>query len=122
MNNFDDWSQIISKYLKSEADPLGSLVKHDIEGDAARSAFVRAVLDRFLPETWGVGTGRIIDSKGNMSDAIDIIVYRRDFPRLDLPGSTDIYLYESVIATFEVVAKLVKKTFFEALDSCASLP
>ncbi len=121
MNNFDDWSQIISKYLKSESGPLGSLAKHGLEGDAVRTAFIRSVLDRFLPETYGVGSGQIMDCNGNMSGKIDIIVYRRDFPRLDLPGSSDIYLYESVIATFEVVAKLVKKTFFEALDSCASL-
>jgi len=121
MNNFDDWSQIISKYLKSESDPLGSLTKHELEGDAARAAFIRAVLDRFLPETYGVGSGQIMDTKGNMSGKQDIIIYRRDFPRLDLPGSRDIFLYESVIATFEIAAKLVKKTFFEALDQCASL-
>ncbi len=121
MNNFDDWSQIISKYLKSEADPLTSLTRHELEGDAARSAFIRSVLDRFLPEIYGVGGGQIMDSSGKLSGKMDIIIYRRDFPRLDLPGSRDIYLYESVIATVEVAAKLVKKTFFDALNRCASL-
>lgn len=121
MNNFDDWSQIISKYLKSEADPLASLTRHELEGDAARTAFIRSVLDRFLPEIYGVGSGQIMDSKGSLSGKMDIIIYRRDFPRLDLPGSRDIYLYESVIATVEVAAKLVKKSFFDALDQCASL-
>jgi len=121
MNNFDDWSQIISKYLKSETDPLNLLSKHDLEGDAARIAFIRSVLDRFLPEIYGVGSGQIMDSKGNMSGSMDIVIYRKDFPRLDLPGSRDTYLYESVIATFEVVTKLVKKTFLDALDQCAEL-
>ena len=121
MNNFDDWSQIISKYLKSEADPLGILAKHEMEDNAARTAFIHSVLDRFLPEIYGVGSGQIMDSKGKLSGKMDIIIYRRDFPRLDLPGSRDIYLYESVIATVEVVAKLVKKTLFDALSQCASL-
>ncbi len=121
MNNFDDWSQIISKYLKSEADPLGTLTKHEMEDDAARTAFVHSVLDRFLPEIYGVGSGQIMDSKGKLSGKMDIIIYRRDFPRLDLPGSRNIYLYESVIATVEVVAKLVKKTLSDALGKCASL-
>ncbi len=121
MNNFDDWSQIISKYLKSESDPLGSLTKYELEGDAARTAFIRAVLERFLPEIYGIGSGQIMDASGKMSGKIDIIIYRKDFPRLDLPGSRDIYLYESVIATIEVAAKLVKKSFFETLDRCASL-
>lgn len=121
MNNFDDWSQIISKYLNSESDPLGSLTKYELEGDAARTAFIRAVLERFLPEIYGIGSGQIMDTSGKMSGNTDIIIYRKDFPRLDLPGSRDIYLYESVIATIEVTAKLVKKSFFEALDQCASL-
>ncbi|MDH5354148.1 MAG: hypothetical protein OEY09_06850 [Gammaproteobacteria bacterium] len=121
MNNFDDWSQIISKYLKSESDPLGSLAKYELEDDAARAAFIRAVLERFLPEIYGIGSGQIMDASGKMSGKLDIIIYRKDFPRLDLPGSRDIYLFESVIATIEVTAKLVKKSFFEALDQCASL-
>jgi len=121
MNNLDDWSQIISKYLKSETDPLNLLSRHELQGDVARVAFIRAVLERFLPEIYGVGSGQIMDSNGNLSGSMDIIIYRRDFPRLDLPGSRDIYVYESVIATVEVVAKLVKKTFFEALNRCASL-
>ena len=121
MNNFDDWSQIISRYLHSEADPLTSLTKYELEDDAARTAFIHAVLDRFLPEIYGVGEGQIMDSRGKLSNRMDIIIYRRDFPRLDLPGSRDIYLYESVIATVEVVGKLIKKTFFDALDQCASL-
>lgn len=121
MNNFDDWSRIISQYLHSEADPLTSLTKHELEDDAARIAFIHAVLDRFLPEIYGVGKGQIMDSRGKLSNIMDIIIYRRDFPRLDLPGSRNIYLYESVIATLEVVGKLVKKTFFDALDQCDSL-
>ncbi|MCP3688907.1 MAG: hypothetical protein GY784_10875 [Gammaproteobacteria bacterium] len=121
MNSFDDWSQIISKYLKSESGPLSSLAKHKLDGGAARTAFIRSVLDRLLPETYGVGAGQVMDSNGNMTEKLDIIVYRRDFPRLDLPGSQNIYLYESVIATFEITTKLVKKTLFDALDSCASL-
>lgn len=121
MNSFDDWSQIISKFLKSETDPLNILSKHDLEGDSARVAFIRSVLDRFLPEIYGVGSGQIMDSKGNLSGEMDIIIYRRDFPRLDLPGSRDTYLYESVIATIQTVAKLVKKSFFDALNQCAAL-
>ncbi len=121
MNNFDDWSQIISKYLHSQADPLNSLTKLELEDNAARTAFIHAVLDRFLPEIYGVGTGQIMDSGGRLSNKMDIIIYRRDFPRLDLPGCRDIYIYESVIATIEVVGKMVKRNFFDALDRCASI-
>jgi len=121
MNNFDEWSQIISRFLKAEADLLTSVAKHDIEADSPRSAFIRSVLELFLPSNYAIGSGRIIDSSGNNSDPIDIVIYRRDFPRLNLPGSADVFIYESVLATIEVRTKLVRKTLFQALDTCVSV-
>ena len=121
MNNFDEWSQIISKFLKAEADLLTSVTKHDIAADSTRAAFIRGVLEPFLPSSYAIGSGRVIDSEGNNSDDIDIVIYRRDFPRLNLPGSSDVFLYESVLATIEVRTKLIRKTLFDALNTCASL-
>jgi hypothetical protein len=121
MNNFDEWSQIISKFLKAEADLLTSVTKHEISADSTRAAFIRGVLEPFLPSSYAIGSGRIIDSAGNSSKHIDIVIYRRDFPRLNLPGSADVFLYESVLATIEVRTKLIRKTLFDALDSCASI-
>ncbi|GBF29730.1 hypothetical protein MnTg03_01306 [bacterium MnTg03] len=121
MNNFDEWSQIISRFLKAEADLLTSVAKHDIEADSPRSAFIRSVLELFLPSSYAIGSGRIIDSSGNSSDSINIVIYRRDFPRLNLPGSADVFIYESVLATIEVRTKLVRKTLFQALDTCVSV-
>jgi hypothetical protein len=121
MNNFDEWSQIISKFLKAEADLLTSVTKHEIAADSTRAAFIRGVLEPFLPSSYAIGSGRIIDSAGQSSDLIDIVIYRRDFPRLNLPGSSDVFLYESVLATIEVRTKLIRKTLFNALDTCASI-
>jgi hypothetical protein len=38
-----------------------------------------------------------------------------------MPGSHDVFIYESVLATIQVRSKLVRKTFSSALDQCASL-
>jgi len=121
MNNFDEWSQIISRFLKAEADLLTSVTKHEIAADSTRAAFIRGVLEPFLPSSYAIGSGRIIDSAGQSSDHIDIVIYRRDFPRLNLPGSSDVFLYESVLATIEVRTKLIRKTLFDALDTCNSI-
>jgi hypothetical protein len=43
----------------------------------------------------------VIDAAGNSSDRLEIIIYSRDYPLLKLPGSNDVYLYESVLATIE---------------------
>ena len=121
MNRIDEWTQFISKCLKSETELLGIQSRHDLYEDTARATFIRVVLDQFLPSSFAVGSGRVIDALGNSSDELDIIIYRRDFPQLNLPGSTNVFLYESVLATIEVKTKLVRKTFFDAMDKCASM-
>ena len=121
MNQLEEWTRLISKRLKSEAELVGVQGRHELYEDAARSTFIRVVLDQFLPASYAIGAGRIIDSSGNSSDDQDIVIYRRDFPQMNLPGSTNVFLLESVLATIQVKTKLVRKTFFEALDQCASM-
>jgi hypothetical protein len=121
MNNYEDWAQLVAKRLKGEADLIAAIEKDELEDTAANEAFVRAVLEPFLPENFGVGSGRIVDAFGNQSEHIDIVVYNRDFPRIGMLGANNAYLYESVLAVFSVRAKFIRKTFFDSLDACASL-
>ncbi|MFT5598905.1 MAG: hypothetical protein ACI9YO_001485 [Gammaproteobacteria bacterium] len=121
MNQLDEWTHLISKRLKSESELVGVQAKHELYQDSAKETFIRVVLEEFLPSNFAVGTGRVIDSEGNKSNEQDIVIYRRDYPQLNLPGGTDIFLLESVLATIQVKTKLIRKTFFEALDQCASM-
>ncbi len=121
MNNYEDWAILVAKKLKGEADLIAAIEKDELEDSAATDAFVRAVLEPFLPENYGIGSGRIVDAFGNYSDHLEVIIYNRDFPRIGMCGINDAYLYESVLATFSVRAKFIRKTFFESLDACASL-
>ncbi len=121
MNNYEDWAILVAKKLKGEADLIAAIEKDELEDSAAKDAFVRTVLEPFLPENYGIGSGRIVDAFGNYSDHLEVIVYNRDFPRIGMPGIQDAYLYESVLATFSVRAKFIRKTFFQSLDACASL-
>jgi hypothetical protein len=121
MNNYEDWAQLVAKRLKGEADLITAIEKDELTDTAANEAFVRAVLEPFLPENFGVGSGRIVDAFGNQSEHIDIVVYNRDFPRIGMLGASNAYLYESVLAVFSVRAKFIRKTFFDSLNACASL-
>ena len=121
MNNYEDWAKLVAKRLKGEADIIAAIQRDELEVSAANEAFVRAVLEPFLPENFGIGSGRIVDAFGNQSDHIDIVVYNRDFPRIGMVGASDAYLYESVLAVFSVRAKFIRKTLFDSLDACASL-
>ena len=121
MNNYEDWAQLVAKNLKSEGDLIAAIDKEELDDAAATQAFIRAVLEPFLPENFGIGQGRVVDAFGNYSDNLDIIIYNRDFPRIGLRGTHSVYLYESVLAVFAIRAKFIRKTFFDALTSCASM-
>jgi len=121
MNNYEDWAKLVARKLKGEADVMTAIEKDELDDAAAAEAFIRAVLTPFLPENFGVGAGHVVDAYGNRSEYFDAIIYNRDFPRIGLRGTQSDYLYESVLATFTIRAKYIRKTFFESMNACASL-
>ncbi len=121
MNNYEDWAQLVAKKLKGEGELIAAIEKDELDDAAATDSFCRAVLEPFLPENFGIGSGRIVDAFGNYSDHLDLIVYNRDFPRIGLRATQSAFLYESVLAAFSIRAKFLRKTFFESMDACASL-
>ncbi len=121
MNNYEEWAQLVAKKLKGEADLITAIEKEELDDAGATEAFSRAVLENFLPENFGIGDGRVVDAFGNYSEYFDLIIYNRDFPRIGLRGTHNTYLYESVLAAFAIRAKFLRKTFFDAMNACASL-
>jgi hypothetical protein len=121
MSYVDEWTQSIARQLKSEAERVGSQARSELYEDGAREAFIRIVLEPFLPSSYAVASGRVIDASGNVSQPQDIVIYRRDYPQFNMPDRHNVFVYESVVATVQVCSKLVRKSFFGALDRCASL-
>lgn len=121
MSHLDEWALLIAKQLKSEAELVGTQAKSELYEDVARNSFIRVVLEPFLPASYAVGSGRVIDATGKISSAQDIVIYRNDYPQFNMPGSHSVFVYESVLATIQVSSKLVRKSFFKALDQCASM-
>lgn len=121
MGIINEWSKSISQVLKSSFDVSNSIANHaGILGDA-RESFIRDILKRFLPNNILIGSGQVVDSQGNKSKQIDIIIYRNDFPILRTFGSSDVYLIEGVIATIEVKSQLNEETLYQALENGKSV-
>ena len=121
MKNYDDWARLVAKNLQGEADLIAAIDKDELNDEAARTAFISAVLEPFLPGSFAIGSGRVVDAFGNYSDHLDIIIYNREFPRIGLRATQSVYLYESVLAAFVIRGKLLRKPLHEAMDACASL-
>lgn len=70
-----------------------------------REWFIRDFLAELLPETIKVGQGEIIDSRSQPKEKrnqTDIVLYRRDFPKITYSPNDSAFLRESVVATVEV--------------------
>jgi hypothetical protein len=82
-----------------------------------RESFVSEFLRDHLSERVAVGTGEVIDansSPGQRRNQHDIVIYKRDFPKLDFGGEISGFLAESVVATIEVKSTLTDSEFQKA--------
>lgn len=63
-------------------------------------------LRRVLPENVAVGTGFVKNQGNQITDQIDIIIYRRNDPRLFSEGDFVILMPDSVLGIIEVKSKV----------------
>lgn len=78
---------------------------HSLHKGTPREAFIREFLSGHLPETVAIGTGEIIDAQskpGEKRNQFDIVIYRKNYPKIDFGGGVSGFLVESVVATVEV--------------------
>lgn len=93
---------------------------HSLHKGTPREAFIREYLQGHLPDHVAIGTGEIIDASskpGEKRNQYDIVVYRRNYPKLDFGGGVNGFLVESVIATIEVKSTLAKADIEQAIGA-----
>ena len=80
-----------------------------------REWFVRDFLEGHVPGTLEVGQGELIDSdsqpaptKGEYRPQVDVILYRRDLPKISYSTGNAAYLAEGVMATVETKSELTR--------------
>ena len=92
-----------------------------LKGDARERA-VRTKLEAILPGGVGVGTGCVIDSEGNASKQIDVILYEQQFcPIFKVADDIGYYPCESVIAVGEIKSTIGKKELGDIYEKVASV-
>ncbi len=93
---------------------------HRLTKGELRELFVSGVLKKFLSSQFDVGSGIIINHRGDQSKQTDIVIYdRRILPPFIKEQSIGVYPAESVIATLEVKSHLRKKDL-ESAESAAN--
>jgi hypothetical protein len=85
---------------------------HSLHKGTPRESFIKEFLEGHLSERIAVGTGEIIDANskpGGKRHQLDIVLHKRDYPKLDFGGGINGFLVESVIATISVKSILTKE-------------
>lgn len=83
--------------------PAGS--GHALHKGTPRESFIKTFLQSHLSSNVEIGTGEIIDSSSlpnKPRNQFDIVIYKKNYPKLDFGSQISGFLAESVIATIEV--------------------
>jgi len=90
---------------------------HNLHIGTPREWLLRNFLSQHLPSVFEIGTGEIISAASLPEDSrnqFDLVIHRREHPRLDYGGGISAFLIESVSATVEVKSKLTYEEFKKA--------
>lgn len=110
----------VASVLQAYHDSSKTMNSPTLLGDL-RERFVREALYFFLPSADEIHSGQITDCSGRNSNQQDIVIYRRDMPKLKVTEGPGLLLAEGAKATIEVKSGLTWDHFRLALENVASV-
>ena len=118
-NSVVEWFDQLEAVLQAEA-KLSGLLEHGSTIGQAREFLVSRVLRTILPTSVHIGSGKVIDSKGNSPKQIDVVIYDPRFPLMKVEGG-GLYFIEGVLATIEVKSTIDSAQLKASLENCKSV-
>lgn len=107
--------------LNAAIDPIRSLIPHSCEIGTLVEKHFRSQLTEVLPEKIGVSHGFVMDSKGNISKQMDIIMYDKlNTPRIFESEGAQIFPVETTFACGEIKTSLDSEKFEDSFKKCLS--
>lgn len=95
-------------------------INHSHEKGGFREFFISELIEPLLPSPFGIGSGIVVDIKGNQSTQLDIIIYdKRIMKPILSTGSSGIYPIDCVLAILEIKSKITS-TEYKKLIPCLS--
>jgi hypothetical protein len=121
--NFKVPELLLSVAAQMRAALRESLIPHAGELGTGREEVLRQFLRKHLPQRFGVSTGFVFDSAGNVSRQVDVIIYDALFtPRFEAVGGKNFHPCESVVCVGEVKSVLTsKRDMHNALENLRSV-
>ena len=113
-------SALIKGFIE-EANALRELDQKSLKG-RLRELFTSKILSKFLTSQFGMGTGVIINQRGEQSKQVDIVIYdRRILPPFIEEQKIGVYPAECVLAVIEIRSWISEEIIREYSGSAAQL-
>ncbi|UVK81293.1 hypothetical protein LOY46_17140 [Pseudomonas sichuanensis] len=91
-------------------------LNHQGQKGGFREQFVKSLLGSLLPHHYGIGSGIVVDYKGNQSPQVDLVIYdRRKMPPILERDGHGIYPIDSVLRVLEVKSTIDKPSIDQFL-------
>ncbi|WP_276254783.1 DUF6602 domain-containing protein [Halomontanus rarus] len=117
--------RLMSTELRQNFEKRVRLISHPGEIGTAREEALRTMLESYLPQRCGVDTGFVIDSDGNESNQIDIVIFDRNYsPVFEIVNEKRYFPCETVLAVGEVKTEVNTRQLedsFEKIESVKAL-
>jgi hypothetical protein len=97
---------------------------HSLHKGTPREFFINEFLRDHLSENVAIGTGEVIDCgslPAQERNQMDVVLYKRSFPKLSFGGGISGFLVESVLATLEVKSTLTEKDLSSAFHAARNV-
>src|SRR5262245_24855740 len=112
----------ITRQIRAEVDFINSLFEHQGLKGEGNELVLRDIITRFIPKRFGVGTGIVIDRKGNASRQCDIVIYDAyQYPALLAMTNIHMFPVDIVYAVVEVKTTLDAGSAKVAIDNINSV-
>lgn len=116
---FSKYFGACEKSLKSQGERLDH-AGHPVIKGSAREIFVSEFLSHPLPSSLDIGQGELINALSSdqaKRHQADIVIYKKNMPRLEYAKNQTAFLLEGVVAVIECKSTLTKSEFFKACDT-----
>lgn len=118
MSNYKAYHKYIVELVRSamqKANNAAETLNHRALEGEVREIALKLCIEPFLTVNFGVGAGKVIDSYGNTSSQIDVIVYdKRSLSPIFYKNEMGLFPVEGVRYIFEVKSKLTAKEIRDA--------
>ena len=97
---------------------------HTLHKGTPREAFIKEYLEGHISSNVAIGTGEIIDATSlprESRNQFDIVIYKKNYPKLDFGGGISGFLIESVIATIEVKSVLDQAAIDQSVQAAHNI-